>query len=160
MTTSELINGAPQGALSVSGAHIVTAARAHLGVTWMHQGRSREGVDCLGLVLLVAHQFALTDFDTRDYARQAKDESMLEQCREHLFEIPRAAAQPGDVAVMRFANNRHIGIFGDYVHGGLSLIHAFSQAPRKVVEHRFSDDWLRGYGASLMGCFRFPGISA
>lgn len=143
----------------MNGTEIVTAARGWSGVRWLHQGRSRDGVDCLGLVLVVAHDLGLTDFDTRDYARQAKDESMLEQCREHLVEITRAAARPGDVAVMRFENNRHIGIFGDYVHGGLSLIHAFSQAPRKVVEHRFSDDWLRGYKASLMSCFRFPGVS-
>lgn len=143
----------------ITGADVVTAARAHIGTVWRHQGRSREGVDCLGLVLLVAHQLGLTDFDTRDYARQAKDESMLEQCREHLIEIPRAAARPGDIAVMRFGTNRHIGIFGDYVYGGLSLIHAFSQAPRRVVEHRFTEDWLRGHGASLLACFRFPGVS-
>lgn len=144
----------------MTGAEITTAARGWTGVRWLHQGRSRDGIDCLGLVLVVAHELALTDFDTRDYARQAEDESMLEQCREHLFEIPRAAARPGDVPVMRFGTNRHIGIFGDYVHGGLSLIHAFSQAPRKVVEHRFNDDWLRGHGASLLAVFRFPGVTA
>jgi cell wall-associated NlpC family hydrolase len=144
----------------VTGSEIVTTARQFIGCPWRHQGRSREGVDCLGLVLLVAHELALTDFDTRDYARQAKDESMLEQCREHLVEIPRAAARPGDVPLMRFGNNRHIGFFGDYVHGGLSIIHAFSHSPRKVVEHRFSDDWLRGYSASLLSVFRFPGVTA
>ena len=143
----------------MTGAEIVTTARQFTGCPWRHQGRSREGVDCLGLVLLVAHELALTDFDTRDYARQAKDESMLEQCREHLIEIPRPDARPGDVPVMSFGNNRHIGFFGDYLHGGLSIIHAFSHSPRKVVEHRFTDDWLRGYKASLLACFRFPGVS-
>ena len=143
----------------MTGAEICTAARQFIGCPWRHQGRSREGVDCLGLVLLVAHELALTDFDTRDYARQAKDESMLEQCREHLIEIQRVEARPGDVPVMRFGTNRHIGFFGDYVHGGLSIIHAFSHSPRKVVEHRFSDDWLRGYKASLLAVFRFPGVS-
>lgn len=144
----------------MTGAEIATAARRFIGCPWRHQGRSGEGVDCLGLVLLVAHELELTDFDTRDYARQATDESMLQQCREHLVEIPRAMARPGDVPVMRFGTNRHIGIFGDYVHGGLSLIHAFSQAPRRVVEHRFNDDWLRGYNASLLSVFRFPGVTA
>jgi hypothetical protein len=117
-------------------------------------------VDCAGLVIMVAHELGLSEFDTRDYARQASDESMLEACREHLIVVPRSQAQPGDVPVMRFANNRHIGIFGDYVHGGLSLIHAFSQAPRRVVEHRFTDDWLRAYSASLLAVFRFPEVTA
>ncbi|MBT2333631.1 C40 family peptidase [Variovorax paradoxus] len=150
---------APAGAFRVSGANICAAARSYMGVPWRHQGRSREGMDCLGLVITVAHDLGLTEFDTRDYARQAKDESMLEQCREHLVEITRANVRPGDVAVMRFGANRHIGFFGDYLHGGLSLIHAYSNAPRKVVEHLFNDDWLRMNRAQLIGVFRFPGIA-
>ncbi|WP_219209444.1 C40 family peptidase [Variovorax boronicumulans] len=149
----------------MTGSEIVAEARTHLGCRWRHQGRSREGMDCLGLVLLVAHALGITDFDTRDYARQAADESMLEQCREHLLPIAFGAARPGDIAVMAFGSNRHIGIFGDYLYGGLSLIHAFSQRvdgkkPPQVVEHRFSDDWLRSHGASLIGTFRFPGVTA
>ena len=32
---------------------IVAAARTWLGVPWRHQGRTRQGVDCAGLVVLV-----------------------------------------------------------------------------------------------------------
>ncbi len=148
----------------MTGADVVCAARAWRGCPWRHQGRSREGVDCAGLVIKVAHELGLTEFDTADYARQASDESMLEQCREHLTAIPFAQVQPGDVAVMRFGANRHIGFFGDYLYGGLTLIHAYSmrtgrQRPQ-VVEHRFGDDWLRSVDAQLIGCFRFPEITA
>lgn len=137
---------------------IVAQARSWISVKWRHQGRSREGIDCAGLVIKVAHELGLTEFDTADYARQATDETMLELCREHLVEISRSAAGPGDVAVMRFGTNRHIGFFGDYPGGGLSLIHAYSNAPRRVVEHVFNDDWLRVSRAQLIGVFRFPGI--
>ncbi len=130
---------------------IVTEARSWLGVKWLHQGRSREGVDCAGLVIKVAHGLGLTDFDTADYARQATDETMLGLCREHLTPISLADIEPGDVLVMRFDNQRHIGIAGDYLYGGLSLIHAYASA-RQVVEHRLDSVWL----ARVIGAFRFP----
>lgn len=160
MTDAQILNGAPSGALSVSGADVVAEARSYIGVKWQHQGRSRAGVDCLGLVREVGAALGLLQFDTRDYSRQATDESMLWQCRELLQPVAAGDWRAGDIPVMRFGKNRHIGFFGDYVHGGLSLIHAFSMAPHKVVEHRFSDDWLRAYQASLLAVFRFPGVSA
>ena len=135
---------------------IVTCARSWVGVRWLHQGRSREGVDCAGLVIEVAHELGLSEFDTADYARQATDESMLDLCREHLTEVTQSDMRPGDVLVLRFDCNRHIGFVGDYVHGGLSLIHAYAQAPHKVVEHRLSPDWLM----RVIAVFRFPEVAA
>jgi cell wall-associated NlpC family hydrolase len=143
----------------MTGADVVAEARCWIGVKWRHQGRSREGVDCLGLVRQVGSALGLLDFDTRDYARQAADESMLWQCRELLLPVEANDWSPGDIPVMRFGNNRHIGFFGDYLHGGLSIIHAYTSM-RRVVEHRFTEDWLRAQNASLIGVFRFPGVSA
>jgi cell wall-associated NlpC family hydrolase len=149
----------------MTGADIVAEARTYIGTPWRHQGRSREGIDCAGLVLKVMHAMEITDFDAADYSRQATDESMVQACREHLVDVSLAEARPGDVAVMRFGSNRHIGFFGDYLYGGLSLIHAFSRRidGRKrpqVVEHRFTDDFLRSHGAALIATFRLPRVSA
>lgn len=135
--------------MSTAGA-IVIAARQYLGVRWQHQGRDREGLDCAGLVIAVAHDLGLSDFDTRDYERQATDETMLQLCRQHLQEVPTDGLQPGDVVVMRFENQRHIAFVGDYVHGGLSLIHAHAPS-RRVVEHRLDSVWRE----RIAGAFRF-----
>lgn len=132
-------------------ARVVTEARGWLGVKWRHQGRTREGVDCVGLVVMVARALGLSDVDRTDYARQAADETLREIMREHLLEIPAASAAPGDVVLMRFGAQRHVAILGDYVFGGLSLIHAWSLHPRRVVEVRL-DDAAR---ARIMGTFRF-----
>ena len=43
---------------------IIAAARAWLGVPWRHQGRTRQGVDCAGLVVLVGREFGLAAYDT------------------------------------------------------------------------------------------------
>jgi cell wall-associated NlpC family hydrolase len=136
--------------------HIVAEARTYLGVRWQHQGRTRHGVDCIGLVIKTAHGLGLSEFDVSDYAAQAMDESLLAGCRQHLVEIMAADAAPGDVLVMVFANQRHIGIVGDYCHGGLSLIHACALHPRKVVEVRLDAEWR----ARVRGTFRFPQVVA
>ena len=139
----------------MTAAAIVQEARSWLGVRWVHQGRSRAGVDCAGLVLLVAQAQRSWSLDVRDYPRQATDESMLELCRQHLQPVARAALQPGDVAVFGFDNQRHVGIVGDYpAPGALSLIHAYALAPRRVVEVRFDSVWM----GRVVGCFRFPGV--
>lgn len=139
----------------MTGAEICTAARDWRGVKWRHQGRSREGIDCCGLVIVVAKELGYFDFDVTDYARVATDESMLRYCREHFAQIGQAELQPGDVVVMRFDPNRHMALIGDYPGGGLSLIHAYSLAPRKVVEQRLDEAWRR----KILGCFRFRGLA-
>jgi uncharacterized protein YijF (DUF1287 family) len=49
--------------------------------------------------------------------------------------------QPGDIALMRFVREpHHVGIIGDYAHGGLSLIHCYGEVG-KVVEHRLNETW-------------------
>jgi cell wall-associated NlpC family hydrolase len=131
-------------------ADIVTEARSWIGTPWRHQGRSRDGIDCAGLVILIAQRVGGIDFDKTDYPRQASDETMLALCARFL--APVRELQPGDVAVFAFENQRHIGIVGDYVFGGLSLIHAYALAPRRVVETRLDGKWL----ARMRGAFRFP----
>lgn len=131
---------------------VVREARSWLGVRWQHQGRSRDGVDCAGLVIKVAQALGYTDFDTTDYARQATDETMLALCREHLQPVAVGAIEPGDVVVLAFENQRHIAIVGDYPYPGeLSLIHAYALAPHRVAETRLDSMW----AARIIGAFRF-----
>ena len=119
---------------------IVTEARTWLGVRWQHQGRSRAGVDCVGLAIVTTRATHGNTVNPTDYSVQATDESMLVACRQHMDEVPLADMAPGHIVLMRFDNQRHMGILGDYVHGGLSLIHAYAIS-RKVVEHRLDSVW-------------------
>lgn len=130
---------------------VVAEARKYLGTPWRHQGRSAEGIDCAGLIIRVANDLGIFSFDTLDYLPQATDESMMRLCSEHL---EKGSMEPGCIPVMRFGNNRHIGIFGESPNG-LTIIHAYSRYPRKVVEHLFSMGWLMTERAALLGIFRF-----
>jgi NlpC/P60 family putative phage cell wall peptidase len=137
----------------VSRAQIVAEARSWLGVKWRHQGRTRCGVDCAGLVVNVAHALELSEFDTRDYARQAADETLLDICREHLIPVRLADLAPGDVLVTAWENQRHIGIVGVHPVSGLTMIHAYAPS-RAVVEMRLDARMMD----RAVGAFRFQGV--
>lgn len=122
---------------------IVDEARTWLGVPWVHQGRSRDGIDCAGLAQQVAAAVRGYAFDITNYAAQATDETMLALCAEHMDSVRLNAMEPGDIVVVRFGDQRHMGLIGDYPHGvELSLIHA-STYFNKVVEHRLDGVWRR-----------------
>lgn len=130
----------------------VEEARSWLGVRWLHQGRSRDGVDCAGLVIEVAKATQGSTFDIVNYERVATDETMLSLCNTYMEPVPVSAILPGDVLVLRFENQRHMGIVGDYLYGGHSLIHAHLPS-RKVVEVRMDSNWRH----RIMRAYRFKG---
>lgn len=128
-------------------ADVIAEARAWAGTRWHHQGRSRAGVDCVGLVIKVAHALGLSAFDIADYARQPDPAMMRALLAEHMEPI--AKPEPGDVLLMRFEKEpQHVAIMTDR-----GIIHAYAQA-RKVVEHRLDSLW-RG---RIVGAYRFKGL--
>lgn len=133
---------------------IVSAARAYLGTRWRHQGRTSHALDCIGLLVRVAHDLGLSDADQAGYSRRPHG-GELEHAL-HMHCAPIASPDVGCVALMRFEHGapQHVGVLGDYPHGGLSLIHAYAPS-RKVVEHRLDDSWrLR-----IVQCFDLPGVT-
>lgn len=132
--------------MSVTRENIVAAARARLGVAWQHQGRSEAGIDCVGLVTKTAADLGLSDFDLDNYARMPNGIELLDILRSQMPQIhPAERFGLGDVLVFRSQGTpTHVGIAGDYRHGGFSLIHAYNDAsPPRVVEHRLDGTlWL------------------
>jgi cell wall-associated NlpC family hydrolase len=126
---------------------IVDEARKHLSVRWVHQGRSRAGIDCVGLVIRVAHGLGLSTFDTADYSRQPDPVRMRALLAEHM--TPVTNRQIGDVLLMRFEKEpQHVAIVTD-----IGIIHAYAQV-RRVVEHRFDSVWQ----SRVVGAYAFKGI--
>lgn len=153
---------APTGAFSVSGADIVRVARTfcelmgvRAAVRYRHQGRSREGVDCIGLPVCVRAELGLPAMDEAGYAKRSAGSEMLAYCRAHMLEIDRSRIKPGDLLVQVKGDLRHMAIVGDYPGGGLSIIHAHLPN-KKVVECRLDDAFM----ATVRGCFRFPEVTA
>ena len=125
----------------VTAADVVAKAREFVSVPWRHQGRNRVGMDCAGLIICVAHDLGLSDFDTRAYGRLPQADRMRELMRKHCTELPAVKLSPGLVALMRFeAEPQHLAIIADYAYGGHGIVHALMQS-RRVVEHRLDDLW-------------------
>ena len=136
---------------------VVREAREWLHTEWVHQ-HSEKGVatDCAGLVVGVARAIGLVpdDFRLHGYSR-APDGSLTAICDQHMRRITRDEMGPGDVVVMCVEKlPQHIGIVADYVHGGLSMIHASSTGTRKVVEHRL----MFGRTLRFAAAYRLPGV--
>lgn len=140
---------------------VVQEARNWLGTPYHHQARLKGvGVDCVGLVIGICREIGLmaSDFDVPVYARQPDGLTLLREANMHLAYLPdgQASMQPGDVVVVRFAGHpQHVGLIADYVHGGLSIIHAASNAGR-VIETRLM------FGPRTMqfvAAFALPGVA-
>lgn len=144
-------------------AQIVAEARTWLGVPFAHQGRTRAGTDCGGLVGAVAVSVGVLpatwwadEFDPihGGYARTPAHGALQRICEAFMTAIDPPAIQPGDVVLMAFATEpQHLGIVADYVHGGLSIIHALSSAGR-VAEHRLAPEWRQ----RVMAAYSMPGV--
>lgn len=127
---------------------VVAAARGWLGVPFGHQGRSRRGVDCAGLVICVAAELGLPVADYRAYGRLPRGDTLLRVMRDQCTEYA-GDPVPGTVALMRFEREpQHLAILA-----GTTVIHALSTS-RRVVEHRLDALWR----SRIVGLFALPGV--
>ena len=136
----------------------VAAARSLIDTPYHSKGRlPGVGVDCIGVPIVAAWIAGLRprSFDIRGY-RDAPDGSLLPLCDQHMQRIDRAQMTAGDVVVVRYGPvPHHVGVLGDYRHGGLSMIHAENDRHRKVVEHRL---WLDGV-MTFVAAYRIPELA-
>jgi hypothetical protein len=134
---------------------IIAEARLWLGVAWRHQGRTRAGVDCAGLVVMVARALELTDYDTTGYSRRASGFDFVRHFQAAMQSVRVAEAVPGDVLV--FADGAYpchcgfLSLWQDHPH----LIHAHVSRCQ-VVEEPYLGEW----PAKVRFAFRFHGIEA
>lgn len=125
---------------------LVREARSWVGTRFRHQGRTRNGVDCIGLLVCSARAVGLELVDRTDYARRPDGRQLAAELRAQLVPIELAAALPGDVLLLSFDRSPgHVALVSD-----AGLIHAAALL-RRVVEHRMDELW-RG---RVRGAFRF-----
>jgi cell wall-associated NlpC family hydrolase len=147
-----------------SRAEVVVESRSWLGVPWHHQGRTRAGCDCGGLIGAVAVALGIVPAswwqDTFDplyggYGRAPANGTLRRVCGSFMAKIDPAGMQPGDVMLMKFKSEpQHLAIVANYVHGGLSMIHAMSTVG-KVAEHRLAPEWR----ARVVAAYSMPGVN-
>jgi cell wall-associated NlpC family hydrolase len=118
---------------------VIAQAREWLGVPFLHQGRSRNGCDCLGFIAACLAELgsaALLEHLPRAYGRMPQ-KLLIDGLEELSREIP---LQPAAIVTIKFPRTEfpsHAAIFT-----GDTLIHCF-ESERKVVEHGYREPWIR-----------------
>ncbi len=131
---------------------VVRQARTWLNTPYHHQGRLKGvGVDCAGLIIGVAHELGLSQFDVDGYSARPDGDSLRRLCEQHMGRLAIDALQPGDVLLFQFdAHPGHLAFLSD----AQAILHAYLPR-RRVVEHGLDAAWWR----QVVGCYRLPGVA-
>lgn len=120
------------------------AALNYLGVKFRHQGRTRWGLDCVGLVALAAldadPDFTFTDL--RAYGREPwKDNNLKKHLELHLGQPVDRGPEPDDVVLFYMGESQpsHVGIITPHPEG-LGIVHSYANIGR-VTHHRLDGSW-------------------
>jgi cell wall-associated NlpC family hydrolase len=138
---------------------VVREARGWIGTRYRHQGHAKGlGCDCGGLVYGVGLELGLLpsvdQLPARFKGYPKLPSDMAAACADLLVPIQINSMRHGDVVLMKFNEQpQHVAILGDYVHGGLSLIHAYAPV-RKVVESRMDES----FRSLVLAAFSYPGV--
>lgn len=144
---------------------VVAEARTWAGTPYVHQGRVRgAGVDCVGLVIGVAHALGISTFDTSDYLQQPDPIRMGRLLREHLEVIDIGELARGDIVWVHVADARlapdpqHLAIITETAPR-MMMIHALRRTIKRTDENRVVEHGLdRVWHQRIAGCFRYRGV--
>lgn len=116
---------------------IVATARSWIGTPWKRFGRTRNGIDCGGLVICVAREVGALHFELdalKEHYEMGVNEGVWQW--PHFDEVPWEDRAPGDIVMAsHYANSDqpwHVG-FSSEKDGVETLIH-YERHYAKVVE--------------------------
>lgn len=122
----------------IAGEKFAELARAWVGVPFLHQGRTRRGVDCIGFVCALlddAGECELIRHLPVNYSRAPQAE-LLEGLKRNAVRLP--GPVPGAVALIKWPRSKHPSHVG--IIAGANIIHSYQRVGR-VVEHGFREPW-------------------
>ncbi len=133
-------------------------ARTWLGIKFVHQGRTRFGVDCLGLLIQVAKAKYLMpqDFNITSYTRRAHGYDFLAEFvkRDELKRVDKSELQQGDLIIFKDKLFPcHCGI-STIRYNVSHFIHSHALR-KKVTEEKYDFEWKD----KIVAIFRFKVIN-
>ncbi len=125
---------------------IIDTARTWIGVPWRHQGRSRAGVDCIGLGVVVGRELGLAFIDTIHYPQRPDLKQFVLMMRQNIeagnfTQHKTTEIEPADFVVFLKEGVPHAAIVAD---GGapLSIIQSIT-IPGRVAENIYDARWIQ-----------------
>jgi len=143
---------------------IVAEAKSYLDdgtgkpVRWRHQGRTRRGVDCAGLIACVAHEVVPGfEEDYTNYLRWPGQETVQTYANKWAKLKDVNDAKPGDVLIMMDVVPGwpcHFAFVVEGVYPNLKIIHSAAVPRPRVQMHGLTNDWV----GRIVSCYEFHGI--
>ena len=115
-------------------------AHKYIGVPFRHRGRTTRGLDCVGLIILVAQDCGYDKYKEFPYGREPRNSILEGVLREHFGAPVDRDPRINDLVLMRLRKGgepSHVGIITTHPHG-LGIIHAYGEIER-VVYQRFTN---------------------
>ena len=130
---------------------IAECAMSWIGAPALHQGRSRDGIDCAGLMVCVGAESGAGSYDITGYNEYPSSEvfyRFLDQSPLIQKDIPNRMI--GDIITLRIAREvRHLAILVD----ADKMVHVCAKA-RRVVLRGFGENTLR----IVDRCYQYPNV--
>lgn len=142
--------------MSIRRENLISKAREWVGVNYHHQGASRYGCDCIGLVIgcLLELGSDFSSFDIPDRTERPNGNQFQTQIELVCGAPQERPPQAGDLALFKIYNEpQHCGIISDLGYS-LGLIHA-DRSLGKVVECALSKQW----ESRLIAIYHIPCIN-
>lgn len=130
----------------------VQRVRDYIGTPFVHQGRTKKGVDCVGLLIVVAREFNLIDpdYDYTNYGKFNDPKILLRELDRFMIRKSIKERIEGDIVCFALPSFPcHVAICSG--HG--KIIHALNTR-KKVVEHTLTQGWEK----KIRLCYSVPGV--
>jgi cell wall-associated NlpC family hydrolase len=135
-------------------AQITARARTWLGTPFRHQGRRKDGCDCIAIPFDLCVMLGIPVVDWKRYGRLPSGHKLYETFLEHAIEIDKTAFAPGDLLLMTWKKEpHHTALVVKMADGNIGIIHSHSNVGR-VVEHILDTKWRQ----RIVHVFRFRQI--
>lgn len=84
------------------------AARSWIGVPWVHQGRTRSGIDCVGLIVKSAEECGISVSDRADYGRRQSYMQLRPLLQDYCDRVEYPI--PGDIILFKNSSTLHLAV--------------------------------------------------
>ena len=129
----------------------IESANTWIGVPWVKNGRSRSGVDCVGLVIMCLRNCGIYTRDYPELSSKLGIKPLIEVAKIYGYEVSIQDIFTGDILLMHLpghTNMKHVAIYDGYsiIHCGMHwnkvVRHRLDEALKRMVKRvfRFKDD--------------------
>lgn len=118
---------------------MVETARSYIGCPFHHQGRSRHGIDCVGLLVVCAHSVGASSYDFKTYRRRPDGETLLKELQKGGL-VRTEDPKEGDCIV--FGIGKRFWPYHVAIRTPTGMIHTWADIGR-VVESGYDDYWIK-----------------